>query len=199
MESDTELRGNEPATLPGPAGDRELVSAILGGDRKATAELVLRYSDRIFSYIRQRMLPRTEFVEDLVQETFLIAWQGLSRYRGDASLESWIFGIARHRVEEHYRKRLRDSLEQLEPDDLPPAVAGLEPPWNREMDQERLRERTRRVLAQLPEAYSIALQWRYWENRSTREMAASTGKTEKSIERLLARARAEFRGRWNHD
>jgi DNA-directed RNA polymerase specialized sigma24 family protein len=40
--------------------------------------------------------------------------------------------------------------------------------------------------------------WRYWEEASAREMAAKTGKTEKAIERLLARARVEFRERWNH-
>lgn len=198
MGSKTELRVKECAILPDPSEDRRLVSAILAGDRKATAEFVLRYSDRIFSYIWQRMLPRTELVEDLVQETFLIAWKGLSRYRGDANLESWILGIARHRVEGHYRRRLRESLEQLEVDEIPSDIAGIEPPWNVELDQQRLRERAERVLAQLPEAYSIALQWRYWENWSTREMAAATGKTEKSMERMLARARAEFRRRWNH-
>ena len=51
----------------------------------------------------------------------------------------------------------------------------------------------------LPEVYSIALLWRYWEKRSAREMALATGRTEKSIERILARARALFKKRWNDD
>jgi len=42
------------------------------------------------------------------------------------------------------------------------------------------------------------LLWRYTENLSTREMAQNAGKTEKAIERLLARAREHFRRRWNH-
>ena len=50
----------------------------------------------------------------------------------------------------------------------------------------------------LPEQYRMALIWRYWEQASAREMALKTGKTEKAIERLLARARAEFRERWDH-
>jgi DNA-directed RNA polymerase specialized sigma24 family protein len=41
------------------------------------------------------------------------------------------------------------------------------------------------------------LLWRYLENRSVREMAQLAGKTEKAIERLLARAREQFRRRWN--
>jgi DNA-directed RNA polymerase specialized sigma24 family protein len=48
----------------------------------------------------------------------------------------------------------------------------------------------------LPESYSLVLLWRYWEGRSAREMASATGKTEKAVERLLARARTRFRELW---
>jgi DNA-directed RNA polymerase specialized sigma24 family protein len=40
------------------------------------------------------------------------------------------------------------------------------------------------------------LLWRYWEQRSAREMAAAIGATEKSVERTLARARATFKELW---
>jgi DNA-directed RNA polymerase specialized sigma24 family protein len=65
------------------------------------------------------------------------------------------------------------------------------------MEQKQLRIRTQRVLAALPEQYRLALIWRYWDQASAREMAIKTDKTEKAIERLLARARAEFRERWS--
>jgi len=65
------------------------------------------------------------------------------------------------------------------------------------LDRGRLQEKARKVLATLPEAYSLALLWRYWEKCSAQEMALRTGKTEKAIERLLARAREMFRERWN--
>jgi DNA-directed RNA polymerase specialized sigma24 family protein len=45
----------------------------------------------------------------------------------------------------------------------------------------------------------MVLLWRYWERRSAAEMAAATGRTEKAIERLLARARGQFRRRWNRE
>lgn len=199
MESTAGQRENEPLVFEETVEDRKLVAAILTGDRKATAEFVARCSDRIFGYVWQRMLPRTDLVEDVVQDILLIAWRSLPQYKGEANLESWLLGIARHRVEEHYRKRLREALEQLEVDELPTAIAGFEPAWDKEMDEQRVRERTQRILAILPETYSIALQWRYWEKCSTREMAVFTGKTEKSMERLLARAREAFRKRWDHE
>jgi DNA-directed RNA polymerase specialized sigma24 family protein len=49
----------------------------------------------------------------------------------------------------------------------------------------------------LPEAYTLALIWQYRDEKSIREMAQLTGKTEKAMERLLARARENFRRRWS--
>ena len=46
------------------------------------------------------------------------------------------------------------------------------------------------------ERYGLLLLWRYWEHRSTRDMAVAIGTTEKSVERTLARARARFKELW---
>ena len=199
MESIIKQRTPESPGFEGIAKDRKLVSAILAGDRKATAEFVACYSDRIFGYVWHRMLPRTDLVEDLAQDIFLTAWRSLAQFRYESDLANWLLGIARHRVAEHYRKRLRESLEQVDPNELTDELAGIEPPWDEEIDRQRVRERTQLILAILPEDYSIALQWRYWEKCTTREMAVLTGKTEKSMERLLARAREAFRKRWDHE
>ena len=45
----------------------------------------------------------------------------------------------------------------------------------------------------MPERYGLMLLWRYWEERSTRDMAVAIGTTEKSVERTLARARDLFK------
>ncbi len=67
------------------------------------------------------------------------------------------------------------------------------------MDSAKRRDKARRVLAQLPEAYGYALTWRYWERRSVREIAGEIGRTEKACERLLARARTQFKRLWEAD
>jgi DNA-directed RNA polymerase specialized sigma24 family protein len=43
----------------------------------------------------------------------------------------------------------------------------------------------------------LALIWQYRDEKSIREMAQLTGKTEKAMERLLSRARESFKRRWN--
>jgi RNA polymerase sigma-70 factor (ECF subfamily) len=175
--------------------DLALVQAVLRKDRKATAQFVDRYSSPIYGYVRSRLAPRYELVDDLVQEIFLSAWESLAHYRATGSLQAWVMGIARHKVEDYYRERLRmpESIEDVQPvPDTSMPVATI----HQVLEQDQLRKSTHRVLAALPEPYRLALIWRYWEKASARDMAIKTGKTEKAIERLLARARAEFRERW---
>lgn len=178
-------------------GDTALVEAVLRKDRKATAEFVALYADAVHSYVRQRLIPRADLIDDLVQEVFLAAWESLSYFRGDSPLRSWLLGIARHKVEDYYRSRLRAPEALPEDEGSVPESLLIEPRLDEFLDRERLQARTRHVLESLPETYSLALLWRYWEKRSAQEMAAQTGKTEKAIERLLARAREQFRRRWN--
>lgn len=175
------------------------MAAVLQKDRKATAEFVARYVDSVYSYVRYRLVPQLDLLDDLVQEVFLAAWENLREFRGTSSLEAWLLGIARHKVEDYYRARLRQ-FEPLEEDvgrESTPVV--VEVAFDESLDRARLQEKAQRVLKSLPEPYRLALLWRYWERRSAREMAAQTGKTEKAIERLLAHARELFKRRWNGD
>ena len=177
--------------------DSSLVAAVLSKDRKATAQFVARFADGLYAYVRSRLSPRYDEVDDLVQEIFLAAWENLSRYQGSGSLQAWVMGIARHKVEDYYRARLR-ALEPIESSDENHFASGVVPDFHQALEDYEIKAKTRGVLASLPELYRLALIWRYWEQASAREMALKTDKTEKAIERLLARARAEFRERWNY-
>jgi len=189
----------QPQVVGSPADeDWALIEAVLEKDRKATAEFVDRYAADLYSYVRARLAPQYDQVDDLVQEIFLAAWENLSQYRGTGSLGAWVMGIARHKLEDHYRLRLR-APESIDDFDQDRAVFAALPEFPQLVEQEQMRKITWRVLSSLSEPYRLALIWRYWEKASAREMALKTGKTEKAIERLLARARAEFRERWNHD
>ncbi len=184
------------AITPADAGDMALAAAALGKDRKATADFVAHCADEVYSYVRSRLAPRYDQVDDLVQEVFLAAWKSLSQYRGEGALRAWVMGIARHKVEDYYRQLLRapEPLEENDAD-LPEPATILD--FHQILERDELRKHARRVMGDLPEHYRWALIWRYWEKASARDMALKTGKTEKAIERLLARARAEFRERWN--
>jgi RNA polymerase sigma-70 factor, ECF subfamily len=180
-----------------PEDDVSLAEAVLRKDRKATAKLVELHADAIYAYVASRLIPQIDKVDDLVQEIFLAAWKGLAAYRGDSRLRSWLLGIARHKVEDYYRVKL-SSPEELPVEDAGelPAEADLE--IEEMLDQAQLREKVHGILESMPQRYALVLLWRYWEERSAREISQQTGRTEKAVERWLARARAEFRERWTH-
>jgi len=176
--------------------DQDLVVEVLRKDRKATAEFVARCADHVYAYVRRRLIPRADLVDDLVQEVFLAAWENLHKFRGDSSLRSWLLGIARHKVEDHYRRRLRELQFRDEGEDSsekPASSLDLE----ETLAKRQTGQRTREILKMLPETYALILLWRYWEKRSLRGIAVQIGRTEKSVERLLARARQQFKKRWN--
>ena len=187
-------RTAEPRSPAPSAEEQALLEAVLAKDRKAAAEFVARYADAVYAYVSRRLAPRADLVEDVVQDVFLVALQKLATFAGQSSVVGWLLGIARHKVEDFYRAQLREPDPLPDGDDMPSAQAA--PSLDDLIDAARAEEKTRQILERLPVAYSAALQWRYWEKRSIKEMAAQTGKTEKAIERLLARARTSFRRLW---
>jgi RNA polymerase sigma-70 factor (ECF subfamily) len=181
----------------GPQEDeRVLLADVLRKDRKAAAQFVSRYTDCIYGYVSRRLAPHADLVEDVVQEVFLVGLERLHTFAGHSSVLHWLLGIARHKVEDVFRARLRAPDAFADAEGISSSTPSTEPRFDESIDRARVQEKTRRILQRLPDAYSAALLWRYWENQSAREMAAQTGRTEKAIERLLARARAEFRRQW---
>jgi RNA polymerase sigma-70 factor, ECF subfamily len=181
---------------PADTGERELIAEILRNNRKAAARFVTAHIDAVYGYARFRLTPRADLIDDVVQDVFVAALDGLAAFQGQSSLRTWLLAIARHKIEDVYRQRLRASVasDELNAEDGEPP--SDEPPVDEQIDRARARAKTRRVLERLPERYGLVLLWRYWEQRSTREMAAAIGATEKSVERTLARARARFKELW---
>ena len=128
----------------------------------------------------------------MVQEVFLAAWKSLANYRGSSPLRQWVLGIARHRVEDHYRQLLRHDQFVDDPEEYVAGDAELD----YLLDKKVSVERTTRILAELPAHYRTVLLWRYWDQRSAEEIAIEIDRTPKAVERLLARARQQFRQQW---
>ena len=199
MEHQTGEAARRPASAEPIAllpDERELVAAILRKDRKASARFVAAHIDAVYSYIRHRLAPRADLVDDVVQDVFLAALNGLATFQGQSTLRTWLIAIARHKIDDVYRQRLRvpEALEDLDPEHEESLSETT--PLDEWIDSARLHARTREILARMPERYGLMLLWRYWEQRSTRDIAAAIGTTAKSVERTLARARARFKELW---
>lgn len=86
--------------------DAELVAAAQRGSPEAFREIVERHQQAVRSFLR-RVLTDPEDADDLAQETFLAAWVGLWRFRGEASLRSWLCAIAWKKRQTWRRSRRR--------------------------------------------------------------------------------------------
>ena len=90
------------------------------GTRSSAADWVAQHGDILFRYAWRRVSDRT-VAEELVQETFLAALQAQARFRADSTEQTWLLGILKHKILDHYRKsRNQQPLETLAESD--PAV-----------------------------------------------------------------------------
>lgn len=86
--------------------DAELIARTLANDdRAAFGELVQRHQAAVRRFLRH-LSGNAALADDLAQETFLQAWRGLARFRGDAAFTTWLLGIAHN----HWRNARRQHL-----------------------------------------------------------------------------------------
>ncbi len=65
------------------------------------------YSDKMYSWTFYKTNSK-EIAEDLVQDTFLVAIQSLSKFEGKSDPKTWLFGILNNKIAEHWRKVYRN-------------------------------------------------------------------------------------------
>ena len=194
------MQTNLPANLASQGRVRtspdegQLIQGVLTKERKATARFVDLCTDWIYGFVHRRLMPRSELVEDMMQDILFAAWQSLPNFREESSLRSWVLGIARHKVEDYYRRRICEI--EIPDEDNESEELAVMPLFDQQLVALE-QDRVQKTMADIPEVYGVVLMWRYRDDKSVREIAELTGKTEKAVERLLARARQAFRRRWN--
>ncbi|MFV1960130.1 MAG: sigma-70 family RNA polymerase sigma factor [Planctomycetota bacterium] len=106
------------------------------------ARWVDEHGDALFRYAMSRLGNRSA-AEDLVQETFLAALEARARFRGASAPRTWLIGVLRHKLVDHFRRAGR--LDRLE------ASAALEHEVEGAFDAKgRWKQRPRRWKPQVP-------------------------------------------------
>lgn len=83
--------------------ERALVERARRGDEAAFRWLVEKYGGMVLSLAYASTLNRAD-AEEVAQETFLSAWRGLARFRGDAAFSTWLYELARSRCADRARR-----------------------------------------------------------------------------------------------
>jgi RNA polymerase sigma-70 factor (ECF subfamily) len=159
----------------------DLVHRARLGDREAFAELTRLYLPMITGVVMAR-LRQTQDVDDLVQETFLRALQGIGSIRDGGQAGSWLYGIAINVVRERWRER---ALAPLPPDQAEAPAAG-------EAASEA-REAMRACIAALPESLRELFILRHIQGLSYKRLGDLRRATTSSIGERLWKARQLLR------
>ena len=85
-----------------------VIKKCMKGDRSSFRELYRMYKDRLYSTC-VRLLGNTEDAEDALQETFVKVYNNIGKFRGDSSINTWLYRIAVNTCIEHTRKWKHES------------------------------------------------------------------------------------------
>jgi len=143
---------------------------------------------RVYGYFVHRCGGSAATAEDLTQDTFLAAVAELKKERRVVSPTPWIYGIARHKLLDYYRRRERQ--------DRPFAItATMEAPEDELVieDEQRARDGAVAALAAVGASQRAALVLCYLDGYSVPETAQFLGKSVEAVESLLARGRQSFK------
>jgi RNA polymerase sigma-70 factor (ECF subfamily) len=167
------------------ANDADLVQKSLRGSTEAFHQLSVRYYRPVGSFILKRV-GRPDLVEDLVQETFLEAFQALRSGRVPQHFSSWLFGIAHNRCGKWLRRK---HPVLFAPNEAPDRIAT--PPehvLHEEVEeQQQLLTHLQAQLQQLPEETRKLLEWKHRDGKTCEQIAAASGRPVGTVKSLLSR------------
>jgi len=101
----------EPRASDDP--ESALIKRVADGDREAFRDLYALYHKRLFAYLT-KLLSARETVEEVLQDVMFEVWRQAGRFRGEAKVATWIFGIAHHKALNVRRAQGNRVMVQLE-------------------------------------------------------------------------------------
>jgi RNA polymerase sigma-70 factor (ECF subfamily) len=176
-----------PADTPVDDAEVDLAGRAARGDRRAFAALYEAHLDAIYRYAFYRLRTDAE-ATDVTSEVFHRALVAMPKYEPRRPFRAFLYGIARHVVAD----RLRGARPQASFAD---AIAHPSDAPGPEQEALRLDDarRVRAAIAQLTPLQQEVVILRSLEDRSTKEIAALTGKPESTIRGIHMRALAALR------
>jgi RNA polymerase sigma-70 factor (ECF subfamily) len=173
------------------AAEGALVARILGGEPHLYGTLVERYQRRLW-WSCLRMLGDPDEADDVVQDSFVRAWERLADFDPDRRFYTWLFTIARNRCLNALRRRRTWGFLSLSSGEDPPALAARERASERAEDAE-LGRALGECLEGLPDDQREAFELRHGEGFRYAEIAAVLEVPEGTVMSRLHRAREKMR------
>jgi len=190
-----ETRAKDAGTDVDPERLDALVDAGKKGDVTAFSQLYALYGKKILNYIF-RLTGSREEAEDLMQDTFVLAFRNLHSLKENAKFQSWLFRIAQNNVFQKYRGKL-PQIESIDAEG-PEESAITELASNSKGPEEvvlsgELERVVQRVINELPEKYRQVFVLSAIQKMSYQEISDIVGRSLASVKSDIHRARVEVR------
>lgn len=173
--------------------DAEIVRGLRQGDRRAWEALCKRYSPRVWRYVARLVGQDEEVVAEVFQETLLAVAKSGCNLAEDSQLWPWLAAIAHNQTALYWRKNARTRSQGLttDPSDPMPDPNPLEL-----LLRDEKVKLVRTLLAEMNAESVTLLSAKYLDGLSIAEIVDVMGGTQESVRSRLARARRDFRSRY---
>ncbi|HAA00732.1 MAG TPA: RNA polymerase subunit sigma [Flavobacteriales bacterium] len=153
--------------------DKELLALFLQGDNanKAFSLIVQKHQRKLYAIIRRVLIDHDD-TNDVLQNTFIKAWNGLSSFREEAQLSTWLYRIASNETLSFLRQSKRDrhlSIDQLYTDSNYSVGNAIGP------SAEEIEKKLHHAIQQLPEKQRLVFTMKYYEDLTYEQMSDILG------------------------
>lgn len=162
--------------------DDELLTRWRDGDAAAADALFERHFDGLYRFFRNKAPSQAD---DLVQRTLLACFESRDRFRGECSMRTYLFAIARNQLLAYLARERAGARIEPERESIADSVPSPSSLLQHEHEQQVVLHALRRI----PIDHQILLELFYWEQQSGPELAEILGVPEGTIRTRLRRAR----------
>ena len=167
--------------------DHELLVAWRDGDRRAGSRLIARYVRPLHRFFINKVR-REQDVEELAQRTFTALVESVDRFRGEASLRTWVYAIARNVLREWARERSK--RERVDFGTVSVEELGIGA--GTAIDGRREHQRMLEALRRLPLETQVLLELYFLQQLTAREIANIDGIPEGTVRNRIRLARRDL-------
>jgi len=184
--------------------DAELLARYGRGDEAAFREIVSRYKNSLYAFLRQ-FLNRQELVEDVFQETFLQLFTSRESFDPSRPLRPWLFTIAANKAKDALRKSQRiaaipigtlSDSEEMSFDDVLNTLSSDNTMPYEELEQGETAARVAQIIANMPVNLREILILAYFNKFSYKQMASILSIPIGTVKSRLHTAVARFAKEW---
>ena len=169
------------------ANERLLISRAQKGDASAFEVLVNMHAQFVYN-LALRVVKDPHEAEDLAQEAFLRAWQGLPRFRAQARFSTWLYRIVTNLC---YNRlpRLRGELMAIDPAERSLYLPDERQEVEASLLSNELNTYLHQAIDELPSSYRLLITLRHLQGMSYNEIAETTGMPLGTVKTGIFRAR----------